>query len=93
MAQTLRTSVQDFMSAVRSAGSAVGKYTATLNSDGSVKITITATAAVVWNKVYWQIGPGMAATDANISADSVTAIDASNALARVDAQQFLNSLT
>jgi hypothetical protein len=96
MAQTLRTTVQDFMSAVRGApNAATGKYAATLNSDGTVKISINATGVVVWPNVYWQMGPTSAATDANISNDAIRLLGNGNGVAVGcgDAQQFLNSLT
>ena len=58
MAQTRRNSVQDFMSAVRTApNAATGKYAASLNSDGTVQISIQATGVVIWPNVYWQMGP------------------------------------
>jgi hypothetical protein len=96
MAQTLRTTVQDFMSAVRSApNAAAGKYAATLNSDGTVKISIQASGVVIWPNVYWQMGPNGVYTDANISGDAVRMLGNGNGVAvgSGDAQQFLNSLT
>lgn len=92
MAQTLRQSIQDFMSAVRSASATVGKYSAALNNDGTVKITVTATGVVVQPNVQWNGTSTGAANDANISGDTVTLKENFLAVGTVDAQQFLNTL-
>jgi hypothetical protein len=91
-----RFTLQDFLSAIRTAASAAGKYGASLNTDGSVKVFINATGAVSFSKVWYNVRPaGYALTDANSnSGDGVTICDADGSNARVgDCQTFLNSLT
>jgi hypothetical protein len=87
-----RRTVQDFMAQVAAQTNAAGTvvYVASLNADGSVKITRN--GVVIYPKVQWGMGVGEALTDANISGDSVTVLDNAGGVGRGDAQQFINSL-
>jgi len=91
MAQLARRTVQDFITQVQAQTNASGTivYVATLNTDGSVKITRN--GVVVFSNVLWSMGAGVAVTDANISGDSVTVLGGPQS-ARGDAQAFINSL-
>jgi hypothetical protein len=89
-----RRSVQDFIAQVnaRTPGLVSGAtYSATLNSDGSVQITVN--SVIVYPKVQWSMGAGEALTDSNISGDSITRINNDGTVGRGDAQLFISSLS
>ena len=88
-----RFSVQDFIAQVNAqtpgaVTSAV--YQATLNSDGTVKITKN--AVQLYAKVLWNQGTQGAVTDNNLQGDVVTIFQNDASVARGDAQLFINSL-
>ena len=87
-----RRIVQDFIAQVNAQTNATGTvvYSASLNADGSVKITRNGVA--VYPKVQWGMGVGCAISDANVSGDTVTVLDAAGGVGRGDAQQFINGL-
>ena len=88
-----RRSVQDFIAqvAAQTPGTKTGAtYTATLNADGSVKVSQN--GVVIYPNVQWAMGAGEARTDSNISGDGVTLINNDGTVGRGDAQLFINSL-
>jgi hypothetical protein len=87
-----RLTVQDFVADVANRTDPAGLivYVATLNADGSIKITNN--GGILYPKVYWAMGRQSARTDANPNADSVTILNADGTVSCGDAQQFINSL-
>jgi hypothetical protein len=92
----LRLSVQDAMRDIRAVTPpSKNVYSAVLNNDGSIKVTLNNTTVLNW-KIWWDITGNQASarTDANGgSNDSVVIEDSDGSNPRVsDFQQFLNSL-
>lgn len=86
-----RRTVQDFMTQVNARTNTLGTivYSTLLNNDGSVQISKN--GVVLFPKVYWGMGTGVAVTDLNISGDSLDIVTGPQ-VASADAQQFINSL-
>lgn len=87
-----RRSVQDFIAQVNNRTTLlVGvTYSATLSSDGTVKITRN--GVTIYPKVLWSMGAGNAVTDSNISGDSIDTVNNDGTVGSGDAQNFINSL-
>lgn len=93
MAALARRSVFDFIQQVN--GQTPGSiskavYSASQNTDGTVQITKN--GVVLFAKVGWAMGAGVALTDINISGDSVSILGAEGTWSRGDCQQFILSL-
>jgi hypothetical protein len=88
-----RFTVQDFIAQVNAQTPGVvssAVYQATLNTDGTVKITKN--AVQIYAKVLWNMGTQGAITDSNLQGDRVVIFQNDASVGSADAQLFINSL-